>query len=199
MQVAANNNIGVDNTILVHQVKDKKTLNKLKKHVEQWQKIAEQKIKSFPENSPEHQVAEDAAGEAQAIAKQLSFIKKEKLSVFAAYNGSKKIQGIALAKIPPKTYASEIENMVVNPESIQLIGNKPVKGTGTALIKKIVDKVLHNKNKCKELRALALHAATPFYEKLGFTFDVENGGGCSYAEAMVLSHKSMKKLMNSKR
>jgi hypothetical protein len=198
MQAAANN-IGVDNTILVHQVKDKKAINKLKKHVKQWQKIAEQKIKSFPVNSPKRQVAEDSASVAQAIAKQLSFIKKEKLSVFAAYDGSKKIQGIALAKIPPKTHASEIENMAVNPESIRLIGNKHIKGTGTALVKKIVDKVLHNKNKCKEVRALALHAAIPFYEKLGFTFDSENGGGCSYAEAMVLSHKSMQKLMNSKR
>ncbi len=190
----ANNNIGLENNIVAKEVKGEKAITKLMQKVEQWQKIAEGKIKSYSLDSKEHQIASDCAEEAQAIRKQLACIKKEKLCVFVAYGQSNKIQGVALAKIPRKTYASNIDNMVVNPESIKLIGKTPVQGTGTALVKKIVNRVLQNKNGRKELRALALHSAMPFYEKLGFKTDFKHGGGCNYAEAMVLSQKDMKKL-----
>jgi hypothetical protein len=191
------NNIIFENIITSKEIKGKKEITILKKKVEEWQKIAEKKLKSYPIESQERQISQDCVSEAQAIRRQLSVIKKDKLSVFAAYDQNKKIQGIAIARIPKTKYASEIDNMVVNPESIKLIGKKPVQGTGTSLVKKIAARILNNAKGRKELRAWALHAAIPFYEKLGFKFDVKNGGGCPYAEAMVLTQRCMKKLMQN--
>lgn len=191
MQIVVNN-YNLENNIVVKEITNEKEMSALSSEVATWQKVAEQKMKLYSPGSTEYQVAQDCAGEAESIRKQLAVVKKEKASIFAAYDQDNKIQGIAIARISKKD-ASELDNMVVNPESIKLIGNKPLSGTGTALVQRIANKILDNNGR-KELNAMALHAAIPFYEKLGFKYD-DNGGVCGYAEAMVLSEEGMKKLV----
>lgn len=193
-----NNQMPVNDKIAVKEIKGSKQINALMKEAQKWIKAAQGKMNAFPADSDEAAVAQDCSDVAKTILSRLKFIKKNKYSVFAAYDSDKKVQGIALAKMPRSKHASELKYMVVNPESIKSIGKKPIRGTGTALVTKIASKILNNKKAKKELRTQALWGAVPFYEKLGFKNDLDHPPLYFNANAMKLTEKDMKKLIAQK-
>ena len=83
---------------------------------------------------------------------------------------------------------NELKALLVNPESIALIGTKPLKGTGTALVKRVASKILKTGRK-KELGLISSSTADGFYGKLGFCTHPIYGGS-----KMLLDQQNMQKL-----
>jgi hypothetical protein len=165
----------------------RKTLEKVAKA---WEKSAQDKVASYTKSgeSDKATIAADALSRAKAIQKKL---KNKKLNFFAAYDkNTKSIKGIAVANFNGKNYKAELDELLVNPENIQSIGLKPMKGIGKAIVQRVAKEVLAKKG--YELGTYSLPSAVPFYEKLGFS---DLGGGANSAlSEMYLDKKGLQKL-----
>lgn len=155
--------------ITVKEIKTEKELASLIKAGKEWAETAAKIKDKFKKDHEKRQVAYDCEGMAEQLPDELENILKSGKSVFVAQDENKEIQGIAIADLPSnKKKVNMLDFICVNPRSIKLIGDKPIGGVGTAIVKEIATRILNDKNARQVLVTQAIESSEPFYKKLGF-------------------------------
>ena len=184
----------------VKEVTSSRSLATVGKVAKLWEKSALKKVQHYSKKyGADHEKTQVAtAAHETALALQAGLpnskdIKNGKCAVFAAYDSKRRIQGLALVNLKGANgHAVDLEALAVNPERIATIGKRPVKGTGTAVVKAVAAKILKGKGK-KELGVFSEASSVAFYEKLGFKVD-GSASGSSWT-GMVLDQQGLANLV----
>lgn len=185
----------------VKQVTSKEKIATLEKVSKLWEEVAERKVKYYQKKygkaheSLKTRVATDTYN--MALAVQVG-LKDKECTYFAAYDKkTKRVHGIAIVNLDGKQSHGEsgpvLDDLLVNPENIQLIGKKPRRGIGTAMVKKVAQYIL-KKNE-NSLFLFSNQSAMEFYKKLGFTIIGQANADAHYE--MYMGSKKLKNLASS--
>jgi predicted GNAT family acetyltransferase len=174
--------------IYVEQITNKKELKKVSKALNTWvetsaaKQILVDKSKNIHYDKKIKQLAHDLVTMTTMVKGSLNkkLLKDRKVKVFAAYDDQNhRLQGVAIASIPKgKKGCNTLDELVTNPENVPVLGyEQGLRGTGTALVKKVAEEVLARGKGCKKLHLTHTYSAEEFYKKLGFEDDPKNDEG----------------------
>jgi azurin len=174
------------------EITTKKNMKQVRAVLKDWGQLAEARLLlahfSTQIDASQKESAMASAGIISSITDNVKK-KSRKIELHVALDAQNKIQAIAITQLSKGCHALKL--LATNPENIEIFGyEKAVRGSGTAIIAHLANKILQKKSGCKKLHLFALSSALDFYTKLGFVKDHKK------PQLMMLKRQDMKRLVS---